>query len=114
MTDAGPKPASPLPWKQNEYSGATDSWIDDATGADICRASGTNVAIRDSDAAAIVYRVNAWDALCAEAERMRGTLRLVRDWNDGPVPSSAMEPGMCDPTELLEEREPWLFSNEDQ
>ena len=81
--DRGPKPASPLPW----WSSANDD-DDDGTMRRIvlCRSTGLlshASGILAPDAAAIVHRVNSWDAACDEIDRLRALLAelpgLVRD-----------------------------------
>jgi hypothetical protein len=70
--ERGPKPASPLPWEQEDqgekyrealvfHSGRSDSRVDGAV-ADVV----SDLYDYNADAAAIVHRVNNWDALWEE------------------------------------------------
>ena len=66
------KPKSPLPWTREPLSGSTSSWIDDASGNDICRVSGEHVAMHDRDAEFIVKACNSYHELQEQLWQARG------------------------------------------
>jgi len=74
--EQGPEPASPLPWTTTDTHEPVPLWDD--LGEPVGTLTQGDAVIGEANAAAIVHRVNNWDALIAERDDAEAKLVAVQ------------------------------------